>query len=90
MNKTLILCPEQSRYGGDGGGLKSISAGDLVNIDPKHKSKFKAVIPAIVLIVNNEPTRFTERNGGIERRRVIFHFDKVVPESKTRIPHLNG
>ena len=87
VNKTLILCPEQSRYGGDGGGLKSISAGDLVNIDPKHKSKFKAVIPAIVLIVNNEPTRFTERNGGIERRRVIFHFDKVVPESK-RDPHL--
>ena len=84
VNKTLILCPEQSRYGG---GLKSISAGDLVNIDPKHKSKFKAVIPAIVLIVNNEPTRFTERNGGIERRRVIFHFDKVVPESK-RDPHL--
>lgn len=87
VNKTLILCPEQSRYGGDGGGLKSISAGDLVNIDPKHKSKFKAVIPAIVLIVNNEPTRFTERNGGIERRRVIFHFDKVVPENK-RDPHL--
>ena len=87
MNKTLILCPEQSRYGGDGGGLKSISTGDLVNIDPKHKSKFKAIIPAIVLIVNNEPTRFTERNGGIERRRVIFHFDKVVQESK-REPHL--
>lgn len=23
-NKTLILCPEQSKYGGDGGGLKAI------------------------------------------------------------------
>lgn len=87
VNKTLILCPEQSRYGGDGGGLKSISAGDLVLIDKKNKSKFKAIIPAIVMIVNNEATRFTERNGGIERRRVIFHFDKVVPEGK-RDPHL--
>ncbi|WP_373099351.1 MULTISPECIES: DNA primase family protein [Pasteurellaceae] len=87
IGKTLIICPEQSRYGGDGGGLKSITGGDPVNVDPKHKTKFKAVIPAIVLIVNNEPTRFTERSGGIERRRVIFHFDKVVP-AKERDPLL--
>ena len=82
VGKTLLICPEQSRYGGDGGGLKSITGGDPVNIDPKHRSKFKAVIPAVVLIVNNEATRFTERSGGIERRRVIFHFDKVVPENE--------
>ena len=82
VGKTLLICPEQSRYGGDGGGLKSITGGDPVNIDPKHRSKFKAVIPAVVLIVNNEVTRFTERSGGIERRRVIFHFDKVVPENE--------
>lgn len=87
VGKTLIICPEQSRYGGDGGGLKSITGGDPVNIDPKHRSKFKAVIPAVVLIVNNEATRFTERSGGIERRRVIFHFDKVVPENE-RDPNL--
>ncbi|OOF68821.1 DNA primase [Rodentibacter pneumotropicus] len=87
VGKTLIICPEQSRYGGDGGGLKSITGGDPVNIDPKHRSKFKAVIPAVVLIVNNEATRFTERSGGIERRRVIFHFDKVIPENE-RDPNL--
>ena len=66
VGKTLLICPEQSRYGGDGGGLKSITGGDPVNIDPKHRSKFKAVIPAVVLIVNNEATRFTERSGGID------------------------
>ena len=82
VGKTLLICPEQSRYGGDGGGLKSITGGDPVNIDPKHRSKFKAVIPAVVLIVNNEATRFTERSGGNERRSVIFHFDKVVPENE--------
>ena len=82
VGKTLLICPEQSRYGGDGGGLKSITGGDPVNIDPKHRTKFKAVIPAVVLIVNNEATRFTERSGGIERRRVIFHFNKVVPENE--------
>ena len=89
VGKTLLICPEQSRYGGDGGGLKSITGGDLVNIDPKHRTKFKAVIPAVVLIINNEPTRFTERSGGIERRRVIFHFDKVIPKNE-RDPNFMG
>ncbi|MFZ7316360.1 DNA primase family protein [Avibacterium avium] len=86
-NKNLIICAEQSRYGGDGAGLKSITGGDAVNIDPKYKDEFNAVIQAMVMIVNNEATRFTERCGGIDRRRVIYHFDRVVPDEQ-RDPHL--
>ncbi|MGY4699219.1 DNA primase family protein [Avibacterium paragallinarum] len=86
-NKNLIICAEQSRYGGDGAGLKSITGGDTVNIDPKYRDEFTAVIQAIVMIVNNEATRFTERCGGIDRRRVIYHFDRVVPDEK-RDPRL--
>ncbi|MCW9709813.1 phage/plasmid primase, P4 family [Avibacterium sp. 21-586] len=86
-NKNLIICAEQSRYGGDGAGLKSITGGDAVSIDPKYKDEFNAVIQAMVMIVNNEATRFTERCGGIDRRRVIYHFDRVVPDEQ-RDPHL--
>lgn len=86
-NKNLIICSEQSRYGGDGAGLKSITGGDTVNIDPKYRDEFIAVIQAMVMIVNNEATRFTERCGGIDRRRVIYHFDRVVPDEK-RDPRL--
>lgn len=82
IGKTLIICPEQPRYGGDGSGLKGISGGDLLDIDPKHKKAYNAIIRAIVLIINNEATRFTERSGGIERRRVIFHFNRIIPEEK--------
>ncbi|MFU2088766.1 DNA primase family protein [Avibacterium avium] len=87
INKNLIISSEQSRYGGDGAGLKSITGGDPVNIDPKYRKPFDAVIQAIVMIVNNEATRFTERCGGIDRRRVIYHFDRVVPDEQ-RDPHL--
>ncbi|MFZ7260616.1 hypothetical protein [Avibacterium avium] len=75
------------RYGGNGSGLKSITGGDVVKIEAKYKNGFKAVIQAIVMIVNNEATRFTERCGGIDRRRVIYHFDRVVPDEQ-RDPHL--
>lgn len=81
-NKNLIICSEQSRYGGDGAGLKSITGGDTVNIDPKYRDEFIAVIQAMVMIVNNEATRFTERCGGIDRRRVIYCFDRVVPDEQ--------
>ncbi|WP_439238935.1 DNA primase family protein [Lonepinella sp. BR2919] len=79
FNKRLIILPEQTKYGGSGAGLKGISGGDVLRLDPKNEKPFNAIIPAVILIVNNEPTIFTERAGGIERRRVIFCFDKPVP-----------
>lgn len=85
-NKTLILCPEQSKYGGDGGGLKAISGGDLLRVNPKHKKPFFTKITALIMLVNNEPCRFTERAGGVERRRVIFNFKKIISEDE-RDPH---
>lgn len=37
---------------------------------------------AIVLIVNNEPTKFIDRSRGIERRRVIIHLSRVIPDNE--------
>ncbi len=82
FNKTLILCPDQTKYTGDGSALKAISGGDLVSMNPKYKDRFDEVIKALILVVNNEPAQFTERAGGIDRRRVIFQFDKIVPKSQ--------
>ncbi|MDO4431402.1 MAG: DUF5906 domain-containing protein [Lonepinella koalarum] len=81
-NKTLILCPEQSKYAGDGGGLKSISGGDTLRVNPKYIKAFYTKITALIMLVNNEPCRFTERAGGVERRRVIFDFQRTVPENE--------
>ncbi len=79
FNKRLIILPEQTKYGGSGAGLKGITGGDMLSIDQKYQTKFDAIIKAVVLIVNNEPTMFTEREDGVDRRRVIFKFDKSVP-----------
>lgn len=81
-NKKLILCPEQTKYAGDGGGVKAVTGGDLMRVDPKHKAPFSTKIKAVVMIVNNEPCKWTERNGGVERRAVNFNFSKVVPKNE--------
>ncbi|HHO2170088.1 TPA: primase-helicase zinc-binding domain-containing protein [Aeromonas hydrophila] len=81
VGKRLIALPDQSRYVGDGSGIKAITGGDLVEIDGKYEKQFSTVIQAVVLVTNNEPMVITERNGGVSRRRVIFTFDRVVAEA---------
>ena len=75
----LIVLPDQPRYMGDGAGLKAITGGDAVMVDPKHKKLYSIRIPAVVLAINNNPMMFSDRSGGISRRRVIFNFSKTVP-----------
>ncbi|WP_439841674.1 primase-helicase zinc-binding domain-containing protein [Aeromonas taiwanensis] len=81
VDKRLIALPDQSKYIGDGSGIKAITGGDLVEIDGKYEKQFSAVIQAVVLVTNNEPMIITERNGGVSRRRVIFTFNQVVTEA---------
>ncbi|MCL6742795.1 DUF5906 domain-containing protein [Kosakonia sp. R1.Fl] len=79
---SLIILPDMTRYAGDGAGIKAITGGDRVSIDPKHKAPFSIRIPAVVLAVNNNAMTFSDRSGGISRRRVIFNFSEVVSESE--------
>ncbi|WP_336285481.1 DNA primase family protein [Citrobacter arsenatis] len=79
---SLIILPDMTRYAGDGAGIKAITGGDRVSIDPKHKAPYSIRIPAVVLAVNNNAMTFSDRSGGISRRRVIFNFSEVVSEDQ--------
>ena len=81
-NKRLIICPEQTRYGGNGSGVKAVTGGDIMPVRYNYKDTFYTVVRASVMIVNNEPCKWTERNGGIDRRVVNFCFDKTVPRNE--------
>ncbi|EBW9751454.1 DNA primase [Salmonella enterica subsp. enterica serovar Kingston] len=82
VGKRLITLPDQVRYVGDGAGIKAITGGDLVEIDAKYEKPFSTVIKAVVLATNNEPMAFTERKGGIARRRVILPFNIPVKDEE--------
>ncbi|HHW7566818.1 TPA: DNA primase family protein [Mannheimia haemolytica] len=81
-DKKLIICSEQTKYAGDGGGIKAITGGDMVRVRYNYQQPFSTKIKTLVMIVNNEPCKWTERNGGIERRIVNYCFDKVMPENE--------
>lgn len=80
---SLIRLPDQDKWSGDGAGLKAITGGDAVSVDPKYRDAYSTHIPAVILAVNNNPMRFTDRSGGVSRRRVIMHFpEQIAPEER--------
>lgn len=82
VGSRLIVLAGQPKYTGEGTGIKKITGGDPVEINPKYEKRFTAVIRAVVLATNNNPMIFTERAGGVARRRVIFRFDNIVSEAE--------
>lgn len=80
---SLIRLPDQEKWRGDGAGLKAITGSDAVSVDPKYKDAYSTYIPAVILAVNNNPMHFTDRSGGVSRRRVILHFpEQIAPEER--------
>ncbi|CAI1222048.1 phage/plasmid primase, P4 family, C-terminal domain [Serratia ficaria] len=64
-----------------GAGIKAITGGDAAAIDPKYRDAYAAHIPGGDLAVNNNPMQFSDRRGGISRRRVILPFpEAIAPE----------
>lgn len=84
---SLIILPDQEKWSGDGAGIKAITGGDAVSVDPKYRDAYSTHIPAVILAVNNNPMRFTYRSGGVSRRRVILHFPEIIPADE-RDPQL--
>ncbi|EPZ9422569.1 DNA primase [Shigella flexneri] len=82
VGSRLIVLADQPKYTGEGTGIKKITGGDPAEINPKYEKRFTAVIRAVVLATNNNPMIFTERAGGVARRRVIFRFDNIVSEAE--------
>ena len=82
VGSRLIVLADQPKYTGEGTGIKKITGGDPVELNPKYEKRFTAVIRAVVLATNNNPMIFTERAGGVARRRVIFRFDNIVSEAE--------
>ncbi|EIJ5915831.1 DNA primase [Escherichia coli] len=82
VGSRLIVLADQPKYTGEGTGIKKITGGDPVEINPKYEKRFTAVIRAVVLATNNNPMIFTERAEGVARRRVIFRFDNIVSEAE--------
>ncbi|WP_369799150.1 DUF5906 domain-containing protein [Pantoea sp. NGS-ED-1003] len=79
---SLIILPDQEKWSGDGAGIKAISGSDAVAIDPKYRDINSTYIPTVILAVNKNPIRFSDRSGGVSRRRAILPFPDVIQKNE--------
>lgn len=86
IGHSLIRLPDQEKWSGDGAGLKAITGGDAMSVDPKYRDAYSTHIPAVILAVNNNPMRFTDRSGGV-LSRVILRFPEIITLNE-RYPQL--
>ncbi|MBE2896232.1 D5 N like family protein [Pasteurellaceae bacterium HPA106] len=89
LNKSLAYSPDQANYTGSADALKAITGGDEVSIKILYKDEIKARLTPVFLLVTNYPLLFTDRNGGVARRRVIIPFNKQIPATKRDIHFLD-
>ncbi|MGV6989503.1 DNA primase family protein [Testudinibacter sp. P80/BLE/0925] len=82
IGKSFAYSPDQKPYTGSADGLKAFTGGDLMTVKLLYKDPFDYKPTANYMMITNDPILFTDRNGGIARRRVIIFFDKPIPESK--------
>ncbi|MCT8759986.1 D5 N like family protein [Glaesserella parasuis] len=82
VGKTLAYSPDQKPYKGTADDLKAMTGGDPIKVKLLYKDELEIKVNAIFMMSTNYPITFTDRNGGITRRRVIILFDRKIPKEK--------
>lgn len=82
IGKSLAISPDQKPYKGSADELKAITGGDNVTVKIVYVDDFSVKLNPVFMLVTNYPLLFTDRNGGIARRRIIIPFDVAIPKEK--------
>lgn len=82
VGKTLAYSPDQKPYKGTADDLKAMTGGDPIKVKLLYKDEIEIKVNAVFMMSTNYPITFTDRNGGITRRRVIILFDRKIPNEK--------
>lgn len=61
------------------GHLKSLTSGDRMDFERKHKQPVSAVPTARLVFSTNNLPRFSDRSSGVWRRLILVPFNRVVP-----------
>ncbi len=82
IGKSLAISPDQKPYKGSADELKAITGGDSVTVKLVYVDNFAIKLNPVFMLVTNYPLLFTDRNGGIARRRIIIPFERTIPKEK--------
>ena len=76
-DKRLVCVNDADRYHGNLGVFKNITGGDEINVEWKFQKAFNSVYQGLVMVTANNPV-FTLNDSGIDRRMILFRFDRKI------------
>lgn len=79
IGKTLAYSPVQGDYKGVADGLKRLTGNETLKAHIFYKNPFDVVLNACFAMSTNYPLLFTDRNGGVSRRRIIIELNRKIP-----------
>ncbi|WP_324682513.1 DNA primase family protein [Bibersteinia trehalosi] len=79
IGKTLAYSPDQGDYKGMADGLKRLTGNETLKAHIFYKNPFDVVLNACFAMSTNYPLLFTDRNGGVSRRRIIIELNRKIP-----------
>jgi putative DNA primase/helicase len=81
--KRIVIITDASRYGGSVEVLKALTGQDPLRIERKHQQQSGTFIfDGIVILASNDDLVTTDLTSGIDRRRAVVNFDRVVSEQE--------
>jgi putative DNA primase/helicase len=81
-DKRLVCINDADFYRGNIEIFKNITGGDEISIEEKYKTSFTAIYKGMVMITANQLV-FTANDSGLDRRMILFKFNRVVPKTDT-------
>jgi len=88
-DKRLVCINDADRYHGNLGIFKNITGGDEINVEWKFEKAFNAVYKGLVMATANNPV-FTSNDSGLDRRLILFRFDRKVSKIDPRFAEKLG
>lgn len=79
-DKRLVCINDADAYRGNIEIFKNITGGDEFTIEEKYKTSFTAIYMGMVMITANHLV-FTANDSGLDRRMIIFKFNRQVPNT---------
>lgn len=88
FGKRLLIITDADKYGGKIDVFKSVTGQDPIRLEEKNKQARRPFIfGGMVMTVSNSPIQFSDASTAMVRRRVPYHLDIMLDDSK-RDPHL--
>lgn len=78
-NKRLVCINDADLYRGNIEIFKNITGGDEISVEQKYENSFMAIYTGMVMVTANHFV-FNMNDSGLDRRRIIFQFNRPAPK----------